>query len=172
MFENLAIILPINTSLYNTHGGVILHIWWEIQKNPKPKLISTNTNQPAPSSSQQKSHRLPGSLVVIFITEPRTPLPFQLSIVSPAPEAPPFPHNPPNQHPTHARPSSSSPLTASHLQTTAAPSSSSPEPPPTRPSISVNQPPQTHSFLLQNQTSSPLHRASPLLVFPQPFHYR
>jgi hypothetical protein len=35
-----------------------------------------------PSSSQQKSCRPPGSLVVVFRTEPRTPLPFQLFTVA------------------------------------------------------------------------------------------
>jgi hypothetical protein len=46
---NLAVFLPINIGLHNTHwGGAILHFWKETQENPKPKIFPRNQDKSRP----------------------------------------------------------------------------------------------------------------------------
>jgi len=68
-------------------GVNFAHLRGNTKKKPKPKLISTNTNQPpphqAPLSQPTEKSSSPGVLGCCFQNRAKDPLPFKLCIVSP-----------------------------------------------------------------------------------------
>jgi hypothetical protein len=62
-FENLAIFLPRNASLYNIHkGGQFCTFGRQHKQNPKPKFFSRNQDKPQPFLSLKQKHKPAGPL--------------------------------------------------------------------------------------------------------------